>query len=51
MRLLQLVFSLDASFAKHKIIEEKWKFLEKPLNFIRKTDEKNRRTNINNLAP
>ena len=49
--LFQLLPSLDAKSVERGIIEEKWKLSEKPPNLIRETEEKNRETIRNILAP
>ena len=49
--LLQLLLSLDASFAKRKIAEKKWEPSKKLSNLIRKTEKENQRINENILAP
>ena len=49
--LLQLPPFLDASSVKRGIIKEKWKPSKKPPNPMRETEEENRETTKNILAP
>ena len=49
--LLQLPFSLDTSSVERGIVEGKWKPGKKLSNRMRETEEENRKTTENILAP